>query len=465
MYIRSVAIHNQVLSDAQVASEAATLRALVLEDAIRARAHPLMHPLLERKCSGGFIECTDDVCERVLTLAEVIAAKFALLWAALLRCSSAGRDTESNELVQQCLARITDVDLRMAWTWVPQALRLLPGNLTADLERIASEKAADEAEERKAADEAEKKRKTLEAAADETSTMESSGEALTDVARSGQVAAAEATEALLQALESPENPAAAEYRLSLLNLACFTGATALVERLLSAGADPMRRGTGTCTSLHAAAASGHPEILGKLLACGAEVESVDGFGCSALHVACQLKQTSVIRHLLAAKANLHAADHEGNTPRSLLQRQPEMAALLEELGEAMDSEETSGAVDAVGKAAKELPIDKEPPFSLESMLEEEECDAPGDDDEGAEVIPEEEEEDEDEGEDDDHDGDDGDEDEQASEEGGEEEDGQGFEGDAVMPDLLSAEEADDLVSNAVVHMHDDGYPSDGSEDL
>ena len=129
---------------------------------------------------------------------------------------------------------------------------------------------------------------------------------------------------------------------SPLMLACapLLGATPevrlqLVERLLSAGADPDRFDTDDMSALGLAAAEGLPRVVAALLRAGADPNALYSGGRTALHSACmalgeQREYPATVALLVAAGADVHVADEDGVTPRELAERtdDPELIAAL-----------------------------------------------------------------------------------------------------------------------------------------
>lgn len=91
----------------------------------------------------------------------------------------------------------------------------------------------------------------------------------------------------------------------------------VVERLLSAGANPKLRGTGEegyDYPLHAAARSGALAILQQLMAAGAEVNRTGGKHGSALHAAIEGSSLPCVEYLLDHGAEANLEDPEKGTP-------------------------------------------------------------------------------------------------------------------------------------------------------
>ena len=103
--------------------------------------------------------------------------------------------------------------------------------------------------------------------------------------------------------------------------ACGVGSTAVVEELLSAGADPTILSDEGCSALHEACMDGTPDIVAKILAKSEapllNLQSV-GDGSTALHYAALNGHTDVVALLLEQdNAALSLKDMEGETPMSI----------------------------------------------------------------------------------------------------------------------------------------------------
>jgi ankyrin repeat protein len=113
--------------------------------------------------------------------------------------------------------------------------------------------------------------------------------------------------------------AANHYGLTPLHLAAAAGRTALVQRLLEAGA-AVRGPPHQETALHLAAQSGHLEVVQLLLARGADVKATASFsqaeGLTPLHLAAWNGHFAVCEALLRAGASWQAKASNGETPRS-----------------------------------------------------------------------------------------------------------------------------------------------------
>lgn len=114
-----------------------------------------------------------------------------------------------------------------------------------------------------------------------------------------------------------------------LHLAAFLPNIQIVQQLLEAGADVNRAaGTGETPLMKAAAApqgsvyddiaeSDKLAVVQRLLDAGAAVNLADNTGCTALHHAADSGSLEVIKQLLAAGADACATDSEGRSPMVL----------------------------------------------------------------------------------------------------------------------------------------------------
>ena len=103
-----------------------------------------------------------------------------------------------------------------------------------------------------------------------------------------------------------------------MHLAAFFGQTAVVERLLAAGADTaaVSRNSLTNTPLHAAVAGGHGDAALRLIERGAPVGVADAGGHTPLHIAAEAGYVPIVKALLDRGADPHAVDAEDKTPLS-----------------------------------------------------------------------------------------------------------------------------------------------------
>ena len=101
-----------------------------------------------------------------------------------------------------------------------------------------------------------------------------------------------------------------------LHLAAFFGHTAIVERLLGAGADlaAVSRNSLRNTPLHAAVAGGHVDGSLLLIERGAPVNVADAGGHTPLHIAAEAGYVPIVKALLDRGADAHAVDAEDRTP-------------------------------------------------------------------------------------------------------------------------------------------------------
>jgi ankyrin repeat protein len=103
---------------------------------------------------------------------------------------------------------------------------------------------------------------------------------------------------------------------SPLGLACFFGHDALVDILLTAGADPNAASQNAfkVTPLHSACAISNIDIVKKLLAAGADVNAKQMRGVTPLHSAAHNNRTDIVDLLLAHGADPNAQMDDGKTP-------------------------------------------------------------------------------------------------------------------------------------------------------
>ena len=118
-----------------------------------------------------------------------------------------------------------------------------------------------------------------------------------------------------------------------LHLAAFFGPPASTERLLAHGADvsAVSQNTQANTPLHAALAGrGDAAVVDLLLSAGADVNAAAAQGVTPLHVAASRGSRELITRLLARGANPGATMADGTTPAGMAQDRghPEAAALL-----------------------------------------------------------------------------------------------------------------------------------------
>ena len=99
-----------------------------------------------------------------------------------------------------------------------------------------------------------------------------------------------------------------------LHVAAGNENPAVIQALLTAGADPMARDENAHTPLHVAAGNENPAVIQALLTAGADPMARDENAHTPLHVAAGNENPAVIQALLTAGADPMARDNNGNTP-------------------------------------------------------------------------------------------------------------------------------------------------------
>lgn len=104
--------------------------------------------------------------------------------------------------------------------------------------------------------------------------------------------------------------------------ASFLGHAAVVELLLSRGADVCARNVQGRTALHHAADQDHALVAAMLAQAGAPLDAVDLHRHTPLHVAAWQDHREAVRVLLGSGADLEARDESGDTPLALAASEP-----------------------------------------------------------------------------------------------------------------------------------------------
>ncbi|KAI0006553.1 hypothetical protein F4779DRAFT_557782 [Xylariaceae sp. FL0662B] len=102
-----------------------------------------------------------------------------------------------------------------------------------------------------------------------------------------------------------------------LRLAASDGELAIIERLLAAGADVNTVDNVGCTALHLAATYHHRRIAEKLLTAGADVNAVNNSGWTALQKATARGHLKIVERLLTAGADVNIVNNRGQTALQL----------------------------------------------------------------------------------------------------------------------------------------------------
>lgn len=93
---------------------------------------------------------------------------------------------------------------------------------------------------------------------------------------------------------------------TMLMIASCVGDLAMVDLLLSQGADVYARDAYGRTCVHHAVGSGNCQMIRHLITAGAEIEMSTQKGYTPLHYACRNTELAVIRTLVGLRANVHA---------------------------------------------------------------------------------------------------------------------------------------------------------------
>jgi len=99
-----------------------------------------------------------------------------------------------------------------------------------------------------------------------------------------------------------------------LNWAAYKGQTAIVKRLLDAGADFTIGDNENSQPMHNAAVAGHVDVIETLLAYGVDINSRDNNGMTALHFAVSYQRTEAAVLLIGKGADPNVGNNNGLTP-------------------------------------------------------------------------------------------------------------------------------------------------------
>jgi hypothetical protein len=284
IYLRSVSVHNRVLSKEQRDAETTTLRELLIEDAI-ASAPCCLRPALEAACP---FSTTSALCKSMAQLKRDAMHRIRPLWAKLLGLvadapSSHVPPGAADVALDDCISLLAAHDIATCKAWKPPANAQKPaGDTDGDGERDKPEMMA------------------------------------------------------LPVVPNVET----QYQSSLFCLAAYAGSLRVIHLLLEANASmDCKPGSAGSTPLHAATAGGQADVVAALVAAGVSVTTTDAMKRSALHLACEKGAVSIVRALVAAGGNAQELCATGETPITLARKHghPLLAAELEEArGEPME---------------------------------------------------------------------------------------------------------------------------------
>jgi truncated hemoglobin YjbI len=179
------------------------------------------------------------------------------------------------------------------------------------------------------------------------------------------------------------DPALAQERYAgrtLLHEAAAAGEPAMVELLLSLGADPNALDGGGHTPLYSAgnecAVEGGGKVVRALVRGGADVNACEGVKrCTALHMAARRGHAEVAAALLDCGADLEVRDSHGETPlrRAVNCEKPALVSLLIERGADLRSKAKNGTMPvlaarspAMKRLLKSATKEQEPRWMLQS---------------------------------------------------------------------------------------------------
>ena len=109
---------------------------------------------------------------------------------------------------------------------------------------------------------------------------------------------------------------------------------AVIQTLLSAGAEVNAKDTDGITALHWAVLAHHADLVDILMAGGASVNATDRFGYTPLHYAASVDfgDAETAKALLRAGADPSVKEKEGKTASNLASAYPHIRAVFETAG-------------------------------------------------------------------------------------------------------------------------------------